>query len=227
MEHVEPVDRGAEDVAQRDEARAGAPTLLGDLEDAPLGLVDELGGRPAFAAVGARGDLAADADQLPQQRTLADDVRVGADVRRGRRVAREARQIGEPAGFLGFALGGEVLGQRDGVARFAARRELGDGREDLLVVAPVEVLGAEPVGDRIPGAVVEQQSAEHGLLGLDGLRRHAQRVRVERGPRPPSRPRAAGLLLHLAHPGARAGHSSATTSTGRSMTTSVWRCSFT
>ena len=89
LQQVEPVDRGAEDVVQRHEPRAGATPLLGDLEDAPLGLVHEVGGGAPLALVGARRDLAAHPDQLPQQRALADDVGVGADVGGGGRVPRE------------------------------------------------------------------------------------------------------------------------------------------
>ena len=181
---------------QRDEARAGATAGLGDLEHQPLGLVDQVLGRAPFARIGAGGDLAADPDQVPEQRPLADDVRVGADVGGGGRLAREARQVGEPAGVFGLALRGEVLGQRDRVGRFAAPGQFGDRREDLLVVAAVEVLRGQAVGDRVPGAVVEQQAAQHGLLGLDRVRRHAQRVRFGDGPQSPAAPSVTRLPFH-------------------------------
>ena len=107
----------------------------------------------ALVFVGAGGDLAADADQLPQQRALADDVGVGADVGGGRRVAREpARDTRARRVSSARPLRGQVLGQRDGIARLAALRELGDRLEDELVIAAVEILGAEPVRDRCPSA---------------------------------------------------------------------------
>ena len=46
--------------------------------------------------------------------------------------------------------------------------------EDQLVVAPVEIFGTQAIGDGIPGAVVEQQAAQDGLLGFERIRRHAQ-----------------------------------------------------
>jgi hypothetical protein len=42
------------------------------------------------------------------------------------------------------------------------------------VVAAVEVAVDQLVGDAVVGAGVQHQAAEHGLLGFDRLRRHAQ-----------------------------------------------------
>ena len=49
-----------------------------------------------------------------------------------------------------------------------------DRRVDQLVLVAVEVAVGQQVADAVPGAVVEQQAAEHALLGLDGMRRDAQ-----------------------------------------------------
>ena len=40
--------------------------------------------------------------------------------------------------------------------------------EDQPMVGAIEVVGAHDVADGIPRGGVQQQSAEHGLLGLDG-----------------------------------------------------------
>ena len=101
MQQVETIDRGPEHVAHRDEARTQLPAFLCDLENAALGFVDEFGGRLAFVLVRAARDLAADTDELPQQRALADDVCIGADVLGGRRVARQAREVRKAAGLVG------------------------------------------------------------------------------------------------------------------------------
>ena len=47
-------------------------------------------------------------------------------------------------------------------------------RVDQPVLVAVEVGVGEQVADAVPGAVVEQQAAEHALLGLDRMRRDAQ-----------------------------------------------------
>ena len=178
VQHVEAIDRGAEHLAHRHEARAQLPAFLRDLENAALGLVDEFGGRLAFVLVRAARDLAADADQLPQQRALADDVGVGADVFGRGRVARESREVRETAGLVGQARARQALGQRDRIARLALLRKVEDRGEDQLVIAPVEVFGTQAVGDGVPGAVVEQQAAEHRLFGFERIRRHAQSRRL-------------------------------------------------
>ena len=42
------------------------------------------------------------------------------------------------------------------------------------MLVAIEVVFAEQVADPVPGAVVEQQAAEHALLGLGRVRRNAQ-----------------------------------------------------
>ncbi len=178
--------------------------LFGDLEDHAFGVVDELVRRAAFVFVGTGGNFATDADQLPQQRALAHDVGIRADVVGRGRVARKAREIREPAGFFFLALADQVLGERDGVARLTPRGKLGDGLENDLVVATVEVVGQQAVGDGVPGAVVEQQAAEHGLLGLERVRRNAQAGRLQSRGRARLAARPAVARPALAAPPSRA-----------------------
>ncbi len=95
--------------------------------------------RPA-APVGRRGrDFVAGGDELPEDRALADDLGVGADVRRRRRVAGDRAEVGEAADLLEPALALEVLGNRDGVAGAADLRDFHDRLEDEPVVAAVEI----------------------------------------------------------------------------------------
>src|SRR5690606_3526977 len=97
----------------RDEARAAPFAPIRDLEHALLGEVDELLHRAAFRIVGARRDVAADLDELPQHRMLADDLRVRANIRRARRLLDQAREIVEAAGGLQLALPRENLADGD------------------------------------------------------------------------------------------------------------------
>ncbi len=48
--------------------------------------------------------------------------------------------------------------------------ERGDRVEDQAVIGPVEIRRAHHVRDLVPGAGVEQQATEHGLLGFDRMR---------------------------------------------------------
>ena len=68
------------------------------------------------------------------------------------------------------------------------------------MIAPVEVFRAQAVGDRVPRAVVEQQAAEHGLLGLERVRGHAQRRGLVAGHgtrAPPSTEAAHALCVNI------------------------------
>jgi hypothetical protein len=57
--------------------------------------------------------------------------------------------------------------------------------EDEAMVGAVEIRGGHEVGHAIPRRVVQQQAAQHRLLGLDRLRRQARgfelRVLGDRG----------------------------------------------
>jgi hypothetical protein len=53
----------------------------------------------------------------------------------------------------------------------AGARERADRLEDQPMVGTVEVLLVDRVGDLVPGARIEQQAAEDGLLRFDRMRR--------------------------------------------------------
>ena len=107
--------------------------------------------------------------------------------------------------------------------------ELGDGFEDQLMIAAIEVVGDQAIGDRVPGAVVEHQAAEHRLLRFDRVRRHPDLVdrSLVAGA---TRARRLQPWIRF-RPSSRVGlsptYSSATIVTGRSTVTSVCRCSCT
>ena len=70
------------------------PTLpreprLGDLEHRALGLIDHLARFAAFRLERRADDEIAGGDELAQHRALAHDVRIGADIGGGGRIARQ------------------------------------------------------------------------------------------------------------------------------------------
>ena len=100
-----------------------------------------------------RSDVGAGTDQLPQQRALAHDVRVGAHIGGGRRVARDGAQVGEAAGAFELAGALELLRDRDDVAGLGLTGKVGDrrrrsagDRDDRSPRATTRV------GDVVPGA---------------------------------------------------------------------------
>ncbi|MNT62738.1 hypothetical protein D3C72_2004900 [compost metagenome] len=52
--------------------------------------------------------------------------------------------------------------------------QLVDGAEDKPVVMPIEIAIGHRIEHPLPGVVVEHQATQHGLLGLDRVRRHFQ-----------------------------------------------------
>ncbi len=123
---------------------------------------------------GTVGDIAADADQLPQGGPLADDARVGLDVRHRRRVLRQLGEVSKAThlGQLPFAF--ELLGERHHIDRLVGFGEFVDGAEDQAMVMAVEVTIGHGVGDALPGVVVEHQATQHRLFGFDRVRRHLE-----------------------------------------------------
>ena len=99
------------------EAGAAALPAIGDLEDALLREVHDLGDRQSFRSVRARRDVAADLDELPQHRAVAHDVRVGANVRSARHVLDEPSEIRKTARSLELTQALQMLADGDCVGR--------------------------------------------------------------------------------------------------------------
>jgi hypothetical protein len=170
-QHVQAIDRMRQDLLDRDETRAAAVPAVRDFEYALLGEVDELADAAALVAMHARGDVAADTDELAQHRVLAHDLRVGAHIGGARRLLDEARDVVETArgGELTEAL--EMLTDRYRVGRLAAFDERADYLEDQAVIGAIEVVDVDGVGDLIPGALVEHEAAEQRPFRFDRVRR--------------------------------------------------------
>ena len=127
VEVVEPVVGVVEERLER--AEPGIDALLADREQLRLGAVDRLLdlGRVLVADA---GDPAGRADQVAQDRLALDDPGVLGDVDRGRRLVRQARQVGAPADRLELVLALERLGDRDDVDRLASLEQVEDGGVD-------------------------------------------------------------------------------------------------
>ena len=134
------------------------------------------------------GDPAGSADEVAQDRLALDDPGVLRDVDGGRRLVREAREVGATADRLELVLALERLGDRDDVDRLAPLEQLERGGIDPAVRLAIEVGRAQELGDLDDRVAVDQDGTEHGLLGLETLRRKA----VDHAGRTPS---AIGSLI--------------------------------
>ena len=89
-------------------------------------------------------------------------------------IARSADEFGQSVGVEPFA-------DRHRVARHVLFGEFRQRAIDQPVIFAVEIVFADLVGDALPRAFVEHQSAEHGLFGVDGeMRQYAQSVDTRR-----------------------------------------------
>ena len=166
-----------------DEALPAARAFLGDAEHAALGFVEDLFGIASRRVQCTGGDLVTRRDQPAQHRALAHDLGIAANIGRRRRVLRQRAEVGKPARIVGLVRIAQRLEHRHRVGRLAGVDESADRREDQSVVVAIEVIGADQIGNAVPSGVVEKQSAEHGLLGFDGMRRRAHRRKLGIGDR--------------------------------------------
>ena len=167
--------------------------LLREVEDDPLGLVDEVAGLAGAVPAEAR-DLAAGTDQPAQRRRLAHDPRVVRGVRARGDEGRQLVQAHAAADVLELAPLLEHVGERDRVDRLALRVERERGAVDLRVRLAVEVARVEDLADGADRAGRDHHRAEDRLLGLEVLRGngrvrrdgsklgHRLRVNQSRGP---------------------------------------------
>ena len=170
MPLVDLVDQWRQQRTDLDRPIAPTGALLGDGEHLPLGLVDQIPGRAAVIGEGRRCNRAAGRDQAPQERALADDLRIGADIGRGRRVARQAPQVGETAGSFQPAIAVQVFRGCDHVGGLAAGDQLGQRTEYQLVVGAVEIVSDDDVANLVPGRRVDEQPANDRLLRFHRMR---------------------------------------------------------
>ena len=179
---VDAVDQLDDELVHALEALARARSLLADAKDLALGVVEDLRHRPALRIEGAGRDLVARGDELPQHRSLANDLGVAADVGRARHALRQRIEVHQAADVFGLAEPLQLLEDGDDVGRLGRVDQRRDRGVDQPVLVAIEVALAEQVADPVPGAVVEQQAADDALLGLDRVRRHAQPGDVVVGP---------------------------------------------
>ena len=172
---VEPVVGLVEEVLEL--AEAGRDPPVADLEELTFGAVDRLLDLRRVLIADA-GDLAGRSDQVPKDRLALDDPGVLDGMDRGRRLGGQARQERPTTDRLQVAGPLEDLRDGDDVDRFAALEQVEDGAVDEAVGLPVEILWAEELRDLDDRVAVDQDRAEHGLLGLQALGRKAVDQRV-------------------------------------------------
>src|SRR5690606_35952267 len=172
-QRVDAVNGFGKNLVDADRA-AGLGPRLGNLENQPLSFVEDFLAGAALRCIGAVGDLAADADQFAQRGTLANDPGVGLDVGHRRGVLGQFAEVGQPAHLAQVPFVLQLLGQGYHVERLIALGQGVNGTEDQAMVVAVEIAVRYLVEHTLPGIVVQHQTTQHRLLGLDGMGRHLE-----------------------------------------------------
>ncbi len=168
-------DGAVHDVGERQKVLGGAQA--GDVEDLGLGPVDD---HVHVALTGIRplGDSSPGIDETAPHGGVAHDLGVVAGVRGSRHRGDERVEVGGAADPVQIAGLGEPVRHGDRISGFAAREQVGDGREDDLVRRAVEVRLADYLDDIRDGILAQQHATQDGLFGGDVLRRGAVRGRL-------------------------------------------------
>ena len=161
---------GIDELAELDEA--GAQPVLGDLEDRPLGFVEQ-GVGVLLGLVRTRQDVGGRLDQPPHRRFFLDDLGVVLDVGRARHAVGEGADVGRPADFFNLVRSRQLVLDGDEIHRLAAVGERHHLLEDAAVRIAEEVLGVDDLGGLVEDLVVDENRAEHALLGLEVVRQGA------------------------------------------------------
>src|SRR5687768_8910448 len=168
---VEPLDvleRVLEDFA--DGQRAALQPPLGETEDTLLGVVDERL-HLVLGVEGLRDDLRRRLDELAEDRHVAHDRRVGAEVGGDRRLFHEEGDGGRTADELDLVGAAQLLAERERVDGRAAIEQREHRLVERAMRLRVEVRGAEHLDHaRQRLAAFEQDGAERGALGIEVVR---------------------------------------------------------
>ena len=123
--------------------------------------------------VGDVDHVLADADQRAAERQVVDRAAVVLGVDDGRRLRRQAGEIGGQIDVADGEVGRQEGLDGDRRGDLVGADELAGDLEDRLVHRLEEVLRLEEIGDPVEGFVVDQDGAEQRLLRLDVLWRGA------------------------------------------------------
>src|SRR5690606_25234212 len=113
-------------------------------------------------------------DQLTHGGPLADDLRIGADIRCRGRVLGQLAQIGEPADLVDESFPVEFFGDGHHIDRLVTRGEAYQPTEDEPMIMAIEVRVADQLRYPFPCGVIQHHPAEDRLLGFNGVRRYLE-----------------------------------------------------
>ena len=124
------------------------------------------------------GNFVGNGNEFSQDAAVTHDLAITADIGCGGRILRQRVQIAQSPYFFSLAGAAERLEDRNHVCRAGSVDQLDDVLKDDAMVVAVEIFLPDEVGNTIPRRVVQQQAPKHGLLCLDRVRGHAERIEL-------------------------------------------------
>ena len=176
-----------------DVADLQAPPGVGDGEDPPLRGVEDVVG-PLTGVEAELGHLPGRGDETAAHRVVHDDLGVVRHRGGGGHLLAQLGQVLDPPTPCQAAIPLQLHLEGEDVDWLTAIGERQRGPEDVAVALRVEVAGVQEVAHRQDGVGVDQQAAEHRLLGIEVMGQDAPRRRGR-----PERRRPPQLLRRCAH----------------------------
>ena len=127
----------------------------------------------AIRGIGIARNLRTNINEATQNAFLADNLRVGLDIGGAGRCINQFGDVGAAVHQVDLAVRFEPLCQRDRIAGPPVVVQGTDGLKDGAVIFAVEILFGDDICDLVPGTAGQQQPPQHGLLGIDRVRRNA------------------------------------------------------
>ena len=130
---------------------AHARTLFANAEDFLFGLIEDLRDLLALRVESLGGDFIADRHQFAQNRTLAHDFRIAADVAGTGHVLGQGIEVSQATDLLGFAHPLQMLENGDHIGRPAGVDQSRQRGKNLAVLVAVKIAVLEHVANPVPG----------------------------------------------------------------------------
>src|SRR5690606_26236631 len=108
-------------------------------------------------------------DQLTQGGTLADDGRIGADIRSRGTTHRQLTEVRKATDLIRKAFAVKILSQSHNTKWLVARSQPDHRAKDQAMIMPIEVSLADQLRNPLPCAVLQHNAAQHRLFRLDGM----------------------------------------------------------
>ena len=148
--------------------------MLANIEDLLLGLVHDLGHRAALGVESRGGDLITGGHQFAQNRAVAHDFGVTANIAGAGHVLGQRVEVAQAPHFVGAALALQVLKHGNDVGWTVGINQGANGGINQAVLVTVKVAISQDVAHPVPGLVAQQEAANHAGLALNRVRRNAQ-----------------------------------------------------